>query len=189
MGPRRTRSAPTWSLLLFAACAASSPSLPRALTIHPGERTRIAVSDLASGRIFALQNQSAGSRDEVYGEANGNSMVKVVSDQQLQQLLDVLAAQGMFAHAGNAAVPGARAAIAIDSSGGRIVWSRPTPAAGTLDEVHAFEAGRGYVLALYNSETSYHLGTIDSFDPATRARIQSESERAKAATSRQGPPK
>src|SRR5262245_61258429 len=126
MGPRRTRSAPTWSLLLFAACAASStPALPRAVTVEPGQRVRVELADRTSQRTFALQNVSSGTRSDVY--AGTDALVKVVDDAALQRLLDVLAGQGMFDRAGPAAEPGAKAAIVVETAQRRFVWSRPQP--------------------------------------------------------------
>lgn len=170
MGPRRTRSAPTWSLLLFAACAASS-ALPRAVTIAPGDRVRVQLIDLTTGRAFELRNRSSGSRDAVYGEARTES-IKVVEDAQLQKLLDVLASKGLFDRPDAAPPPGTRAAITVESGGRRHLWARPVPTPTNLDAVGSFEEGRAYVLAVYNSETSFGLGTIDSFDPQTRQRME-----------------
>jgi|KBSSwiStaDraftv2_1062776.scaffolds.fasta_scaffold472017_2 hypothetical protein len=187
MGLRRTRSAPTWSLLLFAACAASSAaSLPRAVTIAPGERIRVELADRTSQRTFALQNVSSGPRSNVYGGAD--SLLKVVDDQELQRLLDVLAAQGMFDHAGPAADPGSKAAIVVETPQRRYVWSRPQPIPANYDALQQFEAGRGYVLALYNSETAYHGGTLENFAPKTRADIENKSAEARGHRD-QGPPK
>ena len=187
MGLRRTRSAPTWSLLLFAACAASSASsLPRAVTITPGQRVRIELADRTNQRTFALQNVSSGHRSDLYGGAD--TLLKVVDDQELQRLLDVLAAQGMFDHAGAAADPASKAAIVVETPEHRYVWSRPQPIPANYDLLQQFEAGRGYVLAVYNSETAYHGGTLDNFAPKTRADIESKSAEARGRRD-QGPPK
>src|SRR5262245_25728571 len=161
MGLRRTRSAPTWSLLLFAACAASSAAaLPRAVTIATGQRVRVELADRTSQRTFALQNASSGTRSNAYG--GNDALLKVVDDHELQRLLDVLAAQGMFEHAGPAADPGSKAAIVVDTPQRRFVWSRPQPIPANYDALQQFEAGRGYVLAVYNSETAYHGGTLEN---------------------------
>lgn len=181
MGTRHTRSTPTWSLLLLAACASSS-ALPRAVTIPAGERVRVVLLDVARNRAFALQNLSSGSRREIYADTGNDTLVKVVDDTRLQQLLDVLAARGMFERAGDAPVPGARAAIAVELQGRRLVWSRPVPNGTNTTDVQAFEEGRGYVLAIYNDETAYQKARIDDFAPDTRGRI----ERAKAGTTQPG---
>jgi hypothetical protein len=185
MGPRRTRSAPTWWLLLFSACAAASPVVSSAVRIEAGRRTRILLSDLRSGQTLVLQNLSSGSRSEVYGDSQGNASVKVVADDTLQQLIDVLAAQGMFAQSTAMPAPGARAVLAVEQPGRNYVWSRPDPAAATLEQVRAFDEGRGYVMAVYNSETSYHQRDVDALPKELRQKI----EQAKSAGNDQGPPR
>ncbi|MGE3174730.1 MAG: hypothetical protein AB7O97_19015 [Planctomycetota bacterium] len=186
MGLRRTRSAPTWWLLPLAACAASS--LPREVQIEPGRRTLVSLADLRSGHTLVLQNLSSGSRGDIYGDDGSSDLVKVVPDESLQQLLDVLAAQGMFAQATSTPAPGARAVLTVELPERRYVWSRPTPSAATLEQIQAFEAGRGYVLAVYNSETAYHRGSVQDlyhegsevFRPVDRANIEQVKAAAKA---------
>jgi hypothetical protein len=162
MGPRRTRTAPTL-LLLFAACAVSSSAAPR---IEAGQRTRVLLTDTRSGRTLVLQNLSSGSRNEVYRDSNGDAMVKVIDDRELQQLLDVLAMKGMFDLAGPAPAPGARVLLAVEQAGRAFVWSRPPASTETLDQVRAFDEGRGYVMTVYNAAIAHHASDLRDSDSA-----------------------
>lgn len=175
MGPR-ARSAPTWFWLLLAGCAGAS-TLPRTVAIEPGKRFRVWLQD--DGRAFVLQNQSSGSRSEVYEDTRADSLTKVVRDEALQNLLDMLSAHGMFARTASAPAPGARAVIAVESPDRTWFWSRPTATPTTVDEIRVFEEGRAYVMSVYNSEPAYRSGSIDSFPPDVQRRIREE--RAKAA--------
>jgi hypothetical protein len=150
-------------LLLFAACAASSAAAPR---VEEGQRTRVLLTDTRSGRTIVLQNVTSGSRSEVYREGGGDEMVKVVEDQELQRLLDVLAEQGMFDHAGAAPAPGATSVLAVEQPGRAFVWSRPVATVDSLDRVRAFDLGRGCVMTVYNAATSYHASDLKSADAA-----------------------
>ena len=180
MGPR-TRLAPTFFMLLLAGCADSSPDLPRVLEIEAGRRTRIVILDQA-GRSFALQNLSSGSRPEVYGDTSGTTLAKVVTDADLQQLLDVLASKGLFERATSAAAPGAKSVLVVEQPGRSFYWSRPAvdPTRGPDEQpgVKAFAEGRAYVLSIYNSEVAYHAGSLESFSPENRKKIEAERRRS-----------
>ena len=186
MGPR-ARSAPTFFLLLLAGCAGSSSQLPRVLTVEAGRRTRVAITD-ASGRSFVLQNQSSGSRNEVYRDPGARTQPKVVPDGDVQVLLDALAARGMFARASEVAVPGARSVISVETPERSWFWSRPpvdpSRAPSEQPAVLEFDEARGYVLAVYNSEMSFHSGTIDSFSGDERKLIETERNKTGAPATR-----
>lgn len=129
-----------------------------------------------SGRSFALQNLSSGSRPEVYSDTRGTTLAKVLPDADLQQLLDVLASKGMFLRASAAHAPDARSVIAVEQPERAYYWSRPAvdPSKGPDDQplVKAFDEGRAYVLAIYNSEIAYHAGSLESFSPENRKKIE-----------------
>jgi hypothetical protein len=173
MGPR-ARSAPTFLLLLLAGCASSSAHLPRVVTIEAGRRVRVTLSD-AQGRMFAMQNLSSGSRNEVYRDPGSTAQPKVVRDPDLQTLLDALADRGMFARATPEAPAEARAVIAVETPDRSWFWARPAVDplrdASQQPGLREFDEARGYVLAVYNSEMSFHAGTIDSFAPEVRKQI------------------
>ena len=186
MGPR-ARSAPTFFLLLLAGCAGSSARLPRVLTVEEGRRTRVAITD-SSGRSFVLQNLSSGSRNEVYRDPGARTQPKVIRDADVQTLLDALAARGMFARASDAAAPGARSVISVETPERSWFWSRPpvdpTRPPAEQPAVLEFDEARGYVLAVYNSEMSFHSGTIESFSDKERELIDEERRKTGAPATR-----
>lgn len=171
----RSRPGPAPLLLLCLAACTSQPQLPRALVVAPGQRTRIELVDFGTKVSLVLQNGSSGSLADVYSDSRGTVSTKVIADEELQQLLDVLAAQGMFAAAGAAAAPEARAAIVVEQPDRRFVWSRPRPRPDNLDAVRAFDEGRGYVMTVYNSATAFH-----ALDEEEMAAMRAAIQRAKA---------
>ncbi len=179
----RALMAPTCLLLLLAACAASSPRLARAITIEPGNRTRVVLQEPSAGASFVLQNRSSGSRAQVYGDARGDAMAKVVDDNRMQQLLDVLAEQGLFAHATATQDASARAAITVEHQDRVYCWTRAPRHKHNTDVIRQFDECRGYVLAVFNSETSYHARQLD--DPEA-AQLRNAIEQQKADQQRKG---
>lgn len=171
----RARSAPTCFLLLFFGCAASSGSLPRVVQVEEGRRVRVLLTDSAS-RVFAVQNRSSGSRSEIYSDRGATAQPKVVPDSDLQTLLDVLAKHGLFAHAAPVMARGARATITVETPDRTWHWSRPavdpTLPPNEQPQVLAFEEARNYVMLVYNSEMSFHAGSIESFSPETRKKLE-----------------
>jgi hypothetical protein len=172
MGPR-ARSAPTSLLLLLAGCAGPS-TLPRAVEVEEGRRVRVALTD-ASGRTLAMQNLSSGSRTEVYSDRGAAAQPKVIRDADLQTLLDALAERGMFENASPAAAPGARSTIVVETPDRSWIWSRPAvdPSKSPDEQplVGRYDEARAYVLFIYNSEMSFHAGSVESFSPETRKKI------------------
>ncbi len=180
MGPR-ARSAPTSLLLLLAGCAGPS-ALPRAVTVEAGRRTSIALLD-SSGRVFAMQNLSSGSRKVVYSDQGAAAQQKVIRDSDLQTLLDALAERGMFQNASPTAAPGARSSIVVETPERSWHWSRPSvdPTRSPEEQpmVRQYDEARAYVLYVYNSEMSFHAGSVDSFSPETRKKIDEARSPAK----------
>lgn len=99
----------------------STPALPRAVQITPGQATVVRLVQFATGRNLSLQNASAGNREQVYSDLATEPLRKVVTDTRLQTLLDVFAAKGMFARPA-AAVPDAPDALVVEQGGRRWVW-------------------------------------------------------------------
>jgi hypothetical protein len=156
-------------LLLLAQCA-SSPSLPRQLAITKGQRTRVMLQGSEGGSLattLALQNESAGSRDNVYSDAGGDRVTKVVEDADLQTLLDVLASESFFQYAAETPAPGSREAIAVEQGDRRWVFSRPTPRSPD-DPVYAsylsFRRCHEYVRTSYNKVMSFHAQNLSGAD-------------------------
>lgn len=180
MSPRtRCNASLLGACLALAACA--SP-LPRVVTIAPGERTRVQVIDLgANGHTFTVQNASSTDREKVYRDTAGESGLKLVADDRLQQLLDVLAAQGMFAKAGAAPMAGSRAAIVVEQGSRRMVWSRPLATPENVELIRVFEESRAYVLSVYNAASAYRATELDQIDPKLRAKIEAEKQKTEQA--------
>ena len=102
-------------------CAAP---LPRVVTVAAGDRTRVQVVDLnASGHTFTVQNASSADPKKVYRDTAGETGLKFVEDHSLQQLLDVLAAQGMFANTQATTMSGSRAAIIVEQGDRRMHYA------------------------------------------------------------------
>lgn len=113
-----------------------------------------------SGQAFTLQNASSGSPSEVYSDQRADRMTKVVSDGEVQALVDILAEHGMFEHGAPAAPPDAREALVVEFPGRRWVWTRSRRPGDPAEA--AFQDARGYFLALYNSSVAYHSAPTDA---------------------------
>ncbi|HLQ36382.1 MAG TPA: hypothetical protein VK348_01175 [Planctomycetota bacterium] len=173
-------------LLLLGQCS-SAPAPRRELEVQKGQRTSVSLTQTATGQSIAMQNESAGSRVEVYSDRNNDRAPKVIDDAQMQALLDVLAAYGFFANAVPLPDGDAREFLAIEQGDRRWVWSRNVRADAAV--VQAFGQARGYVMALYNQTTGYQARTISAKDlDAERQRIEQSGEAAKRKL-QQGPPK
>lgn len=144
--------------LMLAACAGPAPSKPRVLTVDGHQRTRVQLVQLGGGPVLTLQNESVGSRSEVYSDDLGDPTAKVLEDAALQALVDVLTDQDFFERAAGAAAPGARELVVIEHGDRRWVLSRPLPRSADDPAFQAFQQCRGYVLALYNQTMAYHSG-------------------------------
>ena len=129
----------------------------------------------ANGRMLAMQNLSSGSRTEVYSDRGALAQPKVIRDADLQTLLDALAERGMFANASPAATPGSRSSIVVETPDRAWIWSRPpvdpTKSPNEQPMVGRYDEARAYVLYVYNSEMSFHAGSVESFSPETRKKI------------------
>jgi hypothetical protein len=170
---RPTRAALAAIPLLVAACASSRP-----VQVVQGQRTRVVLTDVAAQRSFALQNASSGAANEVYSDRSADDAVKVVTDANLQQLLDVLATQGMFERAAAAAAPDARDLLVVESGGRRWVWSRRLRGIDAAEL--PFHEARSYFLTFYNSVVAWHAGDVDRQGfAAEQARAQQGGEAAR----------
>lgn len=149
----------SWStLLLLAACTvagcASGPQLPRVLQVVEGERTTVRLRQVDGDLVLSLQNDSAGTADKVYEALSEDRSRKVVSDADLQALLDVFAGQGLFAQAVAQVPADARDVLTVQS--GDRTWTFVRRQRGMQQSEAAFHEARAYFLALYNSSVAYH---------------------------------
>ncbi|MEO6596861.1 MAG: hypothetical protein ABIP94_19120, partial [Planctomycetota bacterium] len=131
---------------------ASSPTLPRGLSVETGKRTSVKLLQVQSQRVFALQNESSGAADSFYSDEHANPFAKVVPDAQMQALLDVFTAKGLFANSMAQLPPDARDVLSVDQGDKRWIWARRQ--AGEA-EVGFLEA-KSYFLEVYNNSTAYH---------------------------------
>lgn len=160
---------------LAAFCAAAGcagvPSLPRAVTVEEGRRTTVRLIQFADGgRAFTLQNDSSGRAVEVYSDTQIDPATKVVSDVQLQRLLDVFADSGLFVGASSSVPAEARSAIIITQNGRRHALH------GAFYEAarkQAFSRAQAYFLTVYNGATAYHSADLHRRD------LEAERDRAR----------
>lgn len=160
---QRFCSLPSLSAVLLLACS-SSPSLPRQLTVNQGQRTRVVLTQTSAGTRFTLQNESSGSREEVYKDPKADHTAKVVPDAQLQTLLDLLANEDFFQRAGGSAAPGARELITVEQGERHWVLSRGMPKGPDDPVFMSFYRCREYVLAAYNNATGFHEEKVTGAD-------------------------
>jgi hypothetical protein len=163
----------SWStLLLLAACTvagcASGPQLPRALEVAEGELTTVRLLQIEGKLQLSLQNESAGHADQVYAALSPDPSRKVVSDADLQALLDVFAGQGMFAQSLAQVPPDARDVLTVQAGDRTWTWVRRQR--GVQQGEAAFHEARAYFLALYNSSVAYHGTGEDRPDFGTESR-------------------
>lgn len=193
---------PRFAMLLAAACGivgcSSAPGLPRAVTVTEGERTVVGLYQSGTKLLLSLQNDSGGNAAEVYsaGTAEGR---KVVADAELQALLDVFAANGMFEHSLGAVPPSARDVLTVEQGNRRWIWARRQ--AGVQQTEQSFHEARAYFLQLYNSSVAYHgvAGAQDTKgnltgkdrpnfkDESTRAATEGEAAKSKLESVRRNP--
>ena len=182
--PPRCFAAPLGALSWLAACAA--PELPRVVQVTAGQRTRVVLDVVSSNRTFVLQNESSGPRDLVYGDKSVAAGTKVVDDAQLQQLLDVLAAKGMFAQAADKPAPDARDVLAVEHGGRTWCWSRRL--AGQAAAELPFHEAKAYFLTAYNAAVAYRADR--AHDQSQLQEWRKDGQKSAADKSPpQGPPK
>lgn len=152
--------------LALCQCGAPEPSLRRVLEIEPGDRVRIVHADPHDNLTIGLQNAALGSRESVYSRG-GTPSLKIVDDEELQVLLDVLAEQGFFEHARESERPGAKAVLAVDHNGRTWVWSRLPLGQDDARTIQDFYRCVAYVQTVYNRTTAYYTGegmTAEDFE-------------------------
>jgi len=173
---------PGFAVLLLAAglvvgCQ-STPSLPRSVTIESGKPTHVTLVQVQGGMKFELQNASSGDAAAVYSDTKANPLAKVVPDAQLQALLDVFTAKGMFAASITSVPPDARDVLTVDQPGRRWSWVRRQLGvqAGEAD----FHEAKAYFLELYNSATAWHAGSGARPDLVSeQSRVKTDADAAK----------
>lgn len=176
-------------LALLCQCATSGPPVQRVLQVEPGQMVRVSLLQVQNGQALTLQNASYSKPADVYSDPATDRAVKVVDDEEMQKLLDVLAGQGLFDRATSLPAGDARETITVQQGDRRWVWSRRP---GSVAEIEAFGKGRICVMTLYNSTTAYHKAQLSSQDlEAEQRRIEqaSAAARQKAEQEPKGPPK
>ncbi|MBK8099732.1 MAG: hypothetical protein IPK26_21715 [Planctomycetes bacterium] len=176
-------------LLLALGTLVGCSSLPRQITVQPGERVRIALQQ-ADGKVFTLQNESSGSAESVYRDAHADLGLKVAKDDKIQLLLDLLAAKGMFERATSHPAPDARDVLSVVTQHAQYHWSRRKPqfsgtrANPTIDEGELpFHEARAYFFDVYVNTIAYHGRQLDKRAlqaEQARARQSNDSARSRA---------
>lgn len=177
----------TLALTCLPACA-GGPSGRSQVTVKSGERTRLLLAQAGATQPLQLQNASAAAAREVYSDAQSDKGLKVIDDEQMQKLLDVLADNGFFAHAVPLPAGDAKETIAIEQHGKTWVWSRRPFGPSPIEEITAFGTAKAYVLSVYNSATSFHAQKGITGDALERekSRIEQSSKAAKEKAQNQG---
>jgi len=188
-GPLFTAASSLATILWLQACAAPASVLPRALTVNTGERVRVALSDDGGAQICTVQTASSGSRNQVYSDPTADGWTKVLPDQGVQQLLDLLAAKGLFEHGSPAPIPGARDMLLVEAGDRLWCWARQPGAA--QQQALAFLEAKSYFLTAWNQAVAYSSAAVRKEDlEAARARARQGAEAAKRKLRRlQGTPK
>lgn len=163
---------------LAAAGCASGPSLPRGLQIEPGQRTTVRLMQVTTGQVFTLQNASSGSAGAVYSDERTDQLTKVLTDAQLQALLDVFTDKGMFVPREASVPPDARDALVVLQGDRRWVWSRRL--AGTAESELPFHEAKAYFLSMYNQATAYHGNSGNSRTGDDRPDLKAENDRVRS---------
>lgn len=142
------------SLLLATLGLAACSSLPRSITVREGEPTTFSLVS-RRGPKLTLQNASSGKTQDIYGKAN-DQLRKVVSDAELQALLDVFTAEKLFEQSVPRLPGNARDVLRLQQGPQSWMWARR----GSFNDPReaAFNEARGYFLSLYNGSTAYHTG-------------------------------
>ncbi|HEX6811595.1 MAG TPA: hypothetical protein VF384_08240 [Planctomycetota bacterium] len=175
---------PGFAVLLLAAglivgCQGTQgPSLPRSVKIEPGQPTNVRLLQGQGRKEFELRNESSGDAQAVYSSENANPLAKVIPDEQLQALLDVFSANGMFGKSVSSVPPDARDVLTVEQPGHRWTWVRRQ--AGQQPGEADFHAARSYFLEVYNSATAWHRASGDRPDLASEQdRVKADADAAK----------
>lgn len=155
-------------------------NLPRELQVQPGQRTTVRLMQFQQNQsqVLTLQNASSGSAAEVYSDKRADPFAKVVSDAQLQALLDVFAEKGVFRNGLASVPPEARDALIVQQDDRRWVFSRRQ--AGLQQEELPFHEAKAYFLSVWNSATAYHTPGDERPDlKAEQDRLRTEAQKRK----------
>lgn len=152
------------------------PNLPRVVQVTAGQRTTVKLVPFTGGQVFTLQNKSSGSAEKVYSKDN-DPMTKVVTDEQLQKLLDVFAEKGAFG-SGAQVPPDARDALVVQQGDQR--WAFYRRLAGVQEQELAFHEAKTYFLSVWNGAIAYHTTDQDRVDlRAEGDRVRSQGQASK----------
>ena len=142
--------------LLLAACASGpdGPPLERVVDL-PGD-ARSAVVYEQAGRDFrqTLLADPTIAPSSFYSTGRTDPLAKLVTVEQLQVVVDALAAQGLFTDARDTTLPGAPASLTVTIGERTWVWSRH-PGMSTDELTRYFAALQGFQ-NIYNRVESFH---------------------------------
>ena len=144
------RAALPLSFLLLAQCAGSS--LPRALTVQKGERTTVVAQ--TRGMSLKLLNASAVSREKTYSDPQSDLSTKIVDDEAMQGLLDILAKEGFFDLAGPGIAP-VVGSLTVEQGERRFTMNPPVVTDPKDPQLLIFGRCHEYVRATFNQTMGF----------------------------------
>lgn len=159
------------AILLTLGSCIGGPDLARAVQVQPGQRTSVRLLQGPGAQALTLQNASSGKAEKVYSNPASDPLTKVVTDAQLQTLLDVFAERKLFETALPTPPADARDALVVQQ--GERSWVFARRLAGLQQQEMAFHEAKSYFLSVWNGATAYHTSDID------RADLRAEQERVK----------
>jgi len=184
---------------VFAQCA-STPDLPRELTIQPGD---LVVVTYHQPRVegdpprpdLVLRTLGNETREAVYSSSSRNVNAKVCEAVDMQPLLDVFANYGFFRRAGSDPAAEGATAVSVSVNGAARTWVRPdvtqatTPAELEVfrDAYQDFAHCMGYFTTAYNSIQGYASMRVSSEQEMQRQQRLLEEMRRKHKVDEQKP--
>lgn len=148
---------------LLGSCA-SGPDLRRVLTISDRDIAEFSYEQAIDGGLRSfrqgLVNDGQIEPADYYSAPDTDPFTKVISTEQMQVLIDALAARGFFDYARASMAPGSVSRLALDLGNGRYVWSKQPGI--QADELRAYNQALVDFQNVYNAVTSYHTGKGDN---------------------------
>jgi len=178
--PTRTSALLLAALATLAITSCASGPAPGPVRVTPGQRTTVRLVQFTTNQAFSLQNVSSGTAADVYSDAEGDRFAKVVTDAEMQALLDVLAAKGAFANPSATVPTGARDALIVQQGERRWLFARQR--FGLQEAELPFHEAKACFLSVWNGATAYHSSKQAPDFPAEsdRMRADSAAQREKA---------
>lgn len=184
------------ALILTLAQCSSTPTLPRELTIQPGDLVAVTYRQ-SEGQDLVLRTLGNETREAIYSGAHRNVNAKVCEAVDMQPLLDVFAEYGFFRRAADQAEAGGAAAVSVSVNGAVRTWVRPdisratTPAQAKVitGEVRDFGQCMSYFTTVYNGIQGYASMNVSSEQEIRRQeRLLEEMRRKHKIDQRDGDP-